>query len=30
MDKENIKIGNIWIEDSESIRKRMHVFLQSQ
>lgn len=22
MDKENIKIGNIWIEDSESIRKR--------
>lgn len=22
MNKENIKIGNIWIEDSESIRKR--------
>lgn len=22
MDKENIKIGNVWIEDSESIRKR--------
>lgn len=22
MDKENIKIGNIWIEDSESFRKR--------
>ena len=22
MDKENIKIGNVWIEDSKSIRKR--------